>query len=82
MPANTAAVPLIDYLVQTECGRNFGWSATDMSSLVRDLEYRGYKATFVQTMSEYEAELHAQEEQDRLVDELRKAAGQEMKRTA
>jgi hypothetical protein len=59
----------VEYLVLTECGRRFCWSAIDEESLRRDLEYRHYKPTFVQLYSEYEAEMHRKEEQEKLVAE-------------
>lgn len=59
----------VEYLVLTECGRRFVWSDTDLESLFRSLSFRGYKATFVQLYSEYEAEQHRKEEQEKLTAE-------------
>lgn len=54
--ANTAAVPVIDYRVESKCGRIYGWAATDMFDLFRQLQERGIEADRVLPMSEYEAE--------------------------
>ena len=56
MPANTAAAPTIEYLVDTTCGRHMAWAATDMNDLFRQLQERGYVATRVQTMDEHDVE--------------------------
>jgi hypothetical protein len=53
---NTAASPMIEYHVETECGRNFCWSASSLESLFRDLISKQYYATRVMLQSEYEAE--------------------------
>lgn len=53
---NTAAAPTIDFMVDTKCGRHFRWSATDMHSLFRELQEKGYVAEKVLTMEEYKAE--------------------------
>jgi len=47
---------MIEYHVETECGRNFCWSALDMDHLFRTLLYNGYRATRVMLQSEWEAE--------------------------
>jgi hypothetical protein len=64
---------LNEYRVVTECGRNFAWSASSLEELFRSLTNRGYFAKHVQLMSEYEAELERQYEQERLVHELIKS---------
>jgi len=64
----------VEYLVITKCGRRFGWAALDMNQLFRDLHERGYVATSVQPMTEYEAEIFAREEQEILVGELKESA--------
>lgn len=65
---NTAAVPQVEYHVETECGRNFCWSANDMEHLFRQLHDRCYRATRVLLQSEYEAE---QEELRRIQSKLK-----------
>lgn len=40
------------YQVQTECGRNFAWSAEDMDDLFRTLTRRGYLAKKVKLLNE------------------------------
>jgi len=57
MQANTAAVPLTEYMVDTECGRHFSWAAIDMNDLFRQLNEGGYVARKVLSMQEYEMEL-------------------------
>ncbi len=54
--ANTAAEPVIVYRVESKCGRIFGWAATDMHDLFRQLQEKGIEAKRVRTLSEYEAE--------------------------
>lgn len=73
VPNKTASSSFTEYRVLTECGRNFAWSATDMEHLFRSMADRGYFAKHVQLMSEYEAELEAQYQQERLVRELQEA---------
>jgi len=65
--------PLKEFVVDTECGRHFIWSAFDLESLLRDLIYRGYRATFVMELSEYEAEVAKKEAQEELHHEHREA---------
>lgn len=64
---------LNEYRVLTECGRNFAWSADSLEDLFRSLSHRSYFAKHVQLMSDYEAELEQQYEQERLVHELNEA---------
>lgn len=71
-----------EYLVLTKCGRRFAWSSPDMESLFRDLTFRGYEATFVQPMSEYEAEIEAKEQQEDLMHEFRVELERELKESA
>lgn len=52
----TAAVPLVEYRVETQCGRIFAWSAPDLYWLFNRLTERGYQAKKVQLWSEFEAE--------------------------
>ena len=63
--------PLKEFVVDTECGRHFIWSAFDLESLLRDLIYRGYRATFVMELSE--AEVAKKEAQEELHHEHREA---------
>lgn len=77
MPAETT-----DFYVATKCGRTFGWSAVDYSSLIRELHEKNYVPTFIQPMSEYEAEVLSREEQERLTDELHRAIDKELKHSA
>lgn len=72
---------LVEYLVLTQCGRRFGWSAPGLDTLFRDMRDRDYTVTYVKPMTEYEAEVTAREEQEELNYELDKAAG-ELKPTA
>lgn len=74
---------LTEFYVTTTCGRNFVWSEHDYGSLIRSLHFRGYTPAFIQPYSEYEAEVKAREEQERLNHELTQAVETEgMKRSA
>jgi len=53
---SSSVTPLTEYRVLTKCGRELTWSAFDLEHLMRDLIYKGFRATHVQTMEEYEAE--------------------------
>ncbi|MNT15888.1 hypothetical protein D3C72_1509660 [compost metagenome] len=44
---------LIDYRVETKCGRIFGWITTSMDRLFREMSEKGYEVTFVMEMDEY-----------------------------
>lgn len=77
MPVSTT-----DYLVLTTCGRRFGWAATSMESLFHELTQKGYKATFVQPMTEYDAEILAKEQQEDLMHEFRTELERELKESA
>jgi hypothetical protein len=46
---------LVEYLVLTECGRRFAWSALGYDQLFRDMRERNYTVTFVMPLKEYEA---------------------------
>jgi hypothetical protein len=63
----------IEFYVKTECNREFAWSACDLEQLLRDLVRKGYRATFIQEMSEYEAEMARREAQEVLNAEITKA---------
>ena len=54
--AKTASTPWIEYRVETQCGRIFGWSATDYYDLFNRLTERGYQAKKVQLWSDFESE--------------------------
>ena len=82
MQVKTAAAPQTDYLVLTKCGRRFAWSACDMDSLFRDLQFNNYEATFVKPMSEYEAEIEAKEQQEALMHEFHTELERELKESA
>lgn len=43
-----------EYLVRTKCGRKLGWWTSSYESLFRELDQRGYQATFVEPMEDYE----------------------------
>ena len=47
---------MTEYRVQTECQRNFIWSAPDLDWLMRELVRKGYRATLVMENAEYERE--------------------------
>jgi hypothetical protein len=42
-----------EFIVDTECGRHFCWSAPDYEYLVRKIHDRGYRATFIMPYEEY-----------------------------
>lgn len=72
-----------EYRVETDCGRIYAWSAVDRTSLLRELKQKNIKAVDVKPMSEYESEVKAREEQERLNHELAQAVETEgMKRSA
>ena len=71
-----------EFYVVTECGRTFGWSAVDMESLFRELNQKGYTAVYVKPMDEYEAEVMAREEQERLMDEFRRQFDEDVRKSA
>lgn len=73
---------LTEYYVVTECGRTFAWSEHDYESLIRSLHHSGYRATYIKPLSEYEAEVRAQEEQERLMDEHRRQFEEDVRKSA
>lgn len=75
-------INLTEYYVVTECGRTFAWSDTDYASLIRSLHYSGYKAAYIKPLSEYEAEVMAREEQERLIEEWRKEIEEDVRKSA
>lgn len=72
----------IDWIVDTKCGRHMGWPAANEADLRRTLEYYGYTPTFLQPMTEYEAEILAKEQQEDLMHEFRTEIEREMKESA
>jgi len=46
---------LVDYIVLTKCGRRFGWAASGLGNLFRDMLERNYEVTFVMPLDEYMA---------------------------
>lgn len=51
---NTAADTLYEFVVDTECGRHFIWSASSLETLAARVTEKGYRMTFVMELSEYE----------------------------
>lgn len=74
--------PMTEFVVITACGRRMDRQAFDYESLIRDLHFRGLKPVFIQPLSEYEAEIHAKEEQERLNHELKEEIERELKESA
>lgn len=67
---NTAANVMYEWVVDTECGRHFIWSASSLESLAARVTEKGYRMTFVMELSEYE---DMQEmEQRRMNEEIKK----------
>lgn len=82
MPAEgmrSSETPLTEYRVVTEAGRIFSWSAFDYNDLFRELRRKGHAPIYARPMSEYEAEVIAREEQERLHHELVQAIEEERK---
>ena len=73
---------LTEYMVVTQCGRTFSWSDTDYTSLIRSLHFAGYTPVFIQPLTEYEAEVMAREEQERLMDEFRRQFEEDVRKSA
>lgn len=75
--------PMTEFVVLTKCGRRMDRQAFDYQSLIRDLHFNGVMPVFIQPLTEYEAEIRAKEEQERLNHELAQAVETEgMKRSA
>ena len=47
---------LKEFMVQTVDGRNIVWSGFDFDDVSRHVKYRGYKATRITTLEQYERE--------------------------
>jgi hypothetical protein len=71
-----------DYIVLTECGRNFCWAACSLDQLFRDMRERGYKVMMAQPVTEYEKEVFEQEQQRALEFELQLVAEMEGRKSA
>ena len=71
-----------EFYVVTDCGRTFAWSEHDYESLLRDLHYHGYRPVYIKPMSEYEAEVMAREEPERLMDEWRRQFDEDVRKSA
>jgi hypothetical protein len=67
---NSAQESLKEYAVQTECGRNFVWSAHDLDHCLRSIVYAGYRATHIE---EYHEEVRKPEAQEELNHEVTKS---------
>ena len=65
MILSSTDTPLTTYIIDTECGRHFAWSAFDYDHLFRDLTAKGYRAKQVWTELEYET---MQQEEQALLD--------------
>lgn len=57
----------VEFIVDTECGRHFCWSALDYESLLLDVHYWGYKPTFIMPYEEFlqqmeDAKMHIERE--------------------
>jgi hypothetical protein len=87
MPVDTKGLrssvdPMTEYVVETACGRRMDRRAFDYESLIRDLHFNGLTPTFIQPLTEYEADVRNKEEQERLNDEISRAIDEGMKRSA
>lgn len=80
MPVSTTVST--DYFILTECGRRFVWGATSEESLLRELTQKGYRATYINELSEYEAEIAAKEAQEDLIYQWQLELEREMKESA
>lgn len=72
----------IEYRVEAEGGRIYSWSAVDMDSLFRELTQKNIRAKNVKPLSEYEAEIMAREEQERLMDEHHRQYEEDVRKSA
>lgn len=82
MPAEglrSSETPLTEYRVVTEAGRVLSWNAFDYNDLFQQLRLRGHSPIYAKPLSEYEAEVMAREEQERLHHELDRAIEEERK---
>lgn len=67
---NTSPPPCIEWHVETECKRNFCWSAPDKDSLVRDMKRRSYTPIMDSIMPQHEWEAEQDWEQKKLTAEI------------
>lgn len=55
-PVNSAALPVFEYCIHTECGRIFSWSATSPSAAAYEIKRDKYLTAMIVTpYTEYEA---------------------------
>ncbi|WP_091016062.1 hypothetical protein [Paenibacillus amylolyticus] len=71
--------PMTTYIVSTQGGRVLKRPAFDYNDLIRDLYNNQHVPVKIWTQSEYDAEVMAQDEQDRLHYELDRAIEEERK---
>lgn len=69
----------VEYVVVTTASRILSWHANDYNELIRDLHFYGHTPVYIKPMSEYEAEIMARDEQERLTHELMQAIEEERK---
>lgn len=74
MPAETT-----EFVVVTTEGRILGRHALSYRDLISDLHYDGHTPVYIRTMAEYQADIVALEEQERLHHELQQAIEEERK---
>ncbi|MGR6546312.1 hypothetical protein [Paenibacillus tundrae] len=82
MPAKglrSSVDPMTEYIVITTASRVLRRPAFDYNDLLRDLYNNGHTPVYIKPASEYEAEIMAREEQERLHHELDRAIEEERK---
>lgn len=67
---NSAAAPLYEWVVDTECGRHCIESASSLEKVLYRFTQKGYRIKFVMELSEYE-KMQA-DEQRRMNEEIKK----------
>ena len=82
MLVDTRYPEVVQYIVETKCGRTIQMAALDMHQLFRDLQEKSIKAEKVITLSEYDAEILAKEQQEDLMHEFRMELERELKESA
>ncbi|MEK5439358.1 MULTISPECIES: hypothetical protein [Paenibacillus] len=73
---------LMQFMVDTKCGRHFQRAAVNYENLLRDLQDKGLVATFIMELSEYEAEIAAKEAQEELIYQWTLELERELKESA
>lgn len=68
---NTAADPLYEWEVHTECGRRFIESASSLEKVLYRFTQKGYRINFIMELSEYER-MQA-EEQRKMNEEIKRS---------